>query len=160
MASQQDLFRELVFADSDDDIMSDREVEQEIMGTNSELPPNTSAAAADIAITSTPKVEIETVTPIIHATEALVITTPAAPPATSFTSSNHRATQPSGKPPVPCRMCSQMHPLYKCHSFKRLSLEKRLRAVAYYRYCYVVPRGFSHYRPLTFYQVRSYPSVA
>lgn len=42
----------------------------------------------------------------------------------------------TGRHIIPCRLCTQAHPFYKCETFKRLPLEKRLRNVVFFRYCY------------------------
>lgn len=52
------------------------------------------------------------------------------------TSASNRLTPMSELPMASCRICNRRHPLYKCSVFRKMSLEKRLRTVAYNRYCY------------------------
>lgn len=61
---------------------------------------------------------------------------PASSVPTTMNSSSFRNTSVRARAPIPCRVCTQPHPLYKCTIFRRMPLERRLRAVAYHRYCY------------------------
>ncbi|XP_073828829.1 uncharacterized protein [Musca autumnalis] len=128
MASKE-LFPEVVLSDYDDAMMSDREVEEELMVTSPALPePKVVPAVDDVPATTTsnkPDKTADMTPPQI-----------APPPSVAAKTVSKRVASSSVNAPVPCRLCTQLHPLTKCTVFKRMSLEKRVRAVAYHRYCY------------------------
>lgn len=55
---------------------------------------------------------------------------------TSASTSEPKGLLGPNRPIMSCRMCPQAHPLYKCATFKRMPLERRLRNVVFFRYCY------------------------
>ncbi|XP_073816331.1 uncharacterized protein [Musca autumnalis] len=134
MASQQELFPEVVLSDFDEEMMSDREVEAELRAAIPDIQMPIAVATADIApTTSVSNVDAKSAAPSTHAVDNRPVGSKTTTP-TVHGSQMSKAT--FAKPPIPCRLCSHAHPIYKCPTFKKMSIEKRLKAVAYHHYCY------------------------
>ncbi|XP_073822053.1 uncharacterized protein [Musca autumnalis] len=116
MESASDIFPVVVMPESDDDMMSDGEVEKEMLLT---------------------KIDEAVATPNQSAPGPSTGKEPTNPQPTTTSSHSVVASRshPSPSTRLTCRLCPSSHPLYRCLKFKRMSQPKRLRFVVSHGYC-------------------------
>ncbi|XP_073827177.1 uncharacterized protein [Musca autumnalis] len=115
MASSADIFPVVVLPEEDEDMMSDGEVEKELLISKIDEV----VAASDRRAPGSSGAES------------------VAPPRPTTSSTQTKVdSRPSQPNPMSCRLCSLPHPLYKCFKFKKMSHHKRLRFVISHGYCH------------------------